>query len=128
LPSDFEVIDLENKQGIMQAFSMVGVEMKDLLGNDLQLTKAATIEFPINEELLPNAPETIALSHLDEETGYWTEQTEAFLSNNVYKAEVTHFSFWCAYVMHDPTFIFGYTLEELIDPNPLNNILQDLYF
>lgn len=80
----------------METYGMLGVELLGTSGESLNLAEGspATVEFPIAEEQLGIAPNTMNLWHFDEDQGYWKEEGSATRVGEVYIAEVAHFSWW----------------------------------
>jgi hypothetical protein len=96
MPGDLVGIDVESNERALLSYGMIAVEISSPSGEDLQLApgKEATLEFPVPSSILTNAPGSIPLWYFDEETGYWTEEGEAQLSEDRYVGNVSHFSFW----------------------------------
>jgi hypothetical protein len=78
---------------ILGTLGMVAIELRDNDGNELNLKpgKKARIEFPA---VTTTKPSQIQLWSFDEDKGWWKEEGVATLVNDVYVAEVSHFSFW----------------------------------
>lgn len=78
---------------ILGTLGMVAIELRDNDGNELNLKpgKKARIEFPV---VTTAKPAQIQLWSFDEDKGWWKEEGFATLENDVYVAEVSHFSFW----------------------------------
>ena len=78
---------------ILGTLGMVAIELRDNNGNELNLKEGekATIEFPA---VTANKPTQIELWSFDEDKGRWKEEGLAILTNDVYIAKVSHFSFW----------------------------------
>lgn len=85
-----------NGGNYLESYGMVAIELTDGNGNELQPAdgKEATVSFPLSAGLLSDAPATINLWHFDDARGFWEREGEAVLDGNVYKASVSHFSFW----------------------------------
>lgn len=88
--------DVNGSDRVLSTYGMVRVEMEDASGNALQLAagKTATVTLPISADQLASAPATIALWHLDEQTGVWEEEGTATKQGNNYVGTVSHFSTW----------------------------------
>ncbi len=83
-------------EATLYTYGILRVELSDPSGNELQMAtgKTATIEVPVPASMAGNAPATIPLWYLDEETGIWMEEGEATLSGNKYVGTVAHFTDW----------------------------------
>lgn len=89
----------EDKEGftrVLGTLGMVAVELRDDNGNELNLADGAeaTIQFPIVQSQLSEAPDQIALWSFDEAKGIWIEEGFATRQGNNYIGQVQHFSFW----------------------------------
>lgn len=95
-PGELLAITADNRLQTLLSYGMLSVELTDDLNNSLQpaANAVATVRFPLTAAQAANAPETIALWHLNETTVLWEQEGEATLSNGTYTAEVTHFSTW----------------------------------
>lgn len=107
----------------LQSYGMVAVELTDGGGNELQPAdgKEATVSFPLPSTLLTDAPSSIDLWHFSETGGYWVYEGTATLDGNVYKAEVSHFSFWNCDIPTQNVILNGQLLDD--NGNGLSNIL-----
>lgn len=96
MPGDLRGSDTTEQRVQLATYGMMAVELRGTDGEELQLAegKPATIDFPLPQELASSAPATIQTWSLDENSGYWVEEGMAELTNGVYRAEVSHFSFW----------------------------------
>lgn len=97
----------------LESFGMVAVELTDGSGNELQPAegKEAEISFPLSAGLMADAPASIPLWHFDEAKGYWVLEGNANLDGNVYKASVSHFSFWNCDIPTDYIILDGQILD-----------------
>ncbi len=104
---------------ILGTLGMVAIELRDNNGNELNLKdgKKATIEFP---SVTTNKPAQIQLWSFDEDKGWWKEEGVATLVNDVYVAEVSHFSFWNCDAPFPLINVCGKVLYE--DGSPVANI------
>jgi len=95
-PASLEGIDNEENEVVLASFGMVAVEIENGNGESLKLKDGvqAVLNFPIPDELISNAPSSIPLWSVDEETGFWVEEGEATIEGNLYVGSVRHFSFW----------------------------------
>ncbi len=123
MPGDLRGVDFENNEVILETYGMVSVELIGANGEELNLKEntTATLEFPIVGLQESIAPEQIPLWSLNEETGYWIEEGKAIKEDNVYKAEVSHFSFWNCDYPWPLVEISGTVKDE--DGNPIVNAL-----
>ncbi len=93
-PGDFEGLTEGGDVVDIISFGAIAVELKDANGNDLAIADGESAEIRIPVEDPVNAPPTLALWYLDENTGMWTEEGIATLIGNEYVGSVTHFSWW----------------------------------
>ena len=109
MPGDLRAINTDNVQQQLTSFGMIGVELESETGEALNIAdgQRATIELPVPNSLLANAPATIPLWHFDESSGYWIEDGEATLEGDKYVGNVSHFSFWNCDVPRDYAYING---------------------
>lgn len=123
-PSDFDIINLDNEKKILQAFAGVGVELYSTTGEALQINKNVTIDIPVNDKLISEAPSSIVLGSYDDNKGYWVEEGIATLAGDSYTMEVSHFSNWCCLVMNDPTQLVGFVFEDIngVTGIPVNDL------
>jgi len=114
MPGDLRAFDTEGDQVQLATYGMLGIELQSQSGEELNIKngETASLEFPIPDELLANAPSTIPLWHFDEATGYWIEEGQAELIGNKYIGTVSHFSFWNCDVPIDYVFIEGDVINE----------------
>lgn len=106
LPSDENISSLmpgmlygkgeDGEEKSLQTFGMLNVELRGESGQKLQLATGhkAKVEMEIDLEQLASAPATIPLWHFDDVYGYWIQEGQATKVGNVYKGEVSHFSWW----------------------------------
>ena len=80
----------------LQTFGMIGVELQDPAGNQLQITEGfqAELSFPIPADVQGAAPDEIPLWFFDEDLGVWIEEGVATRSGNMYVGKVNHFTWW----------------------------------
>ncbi len=96
MPGTLRGITTNNDETGLQSFGMMAVELNGAGGEKLQIAsgKKATLHFPIPTALRSQAPSTIPLWSLDENTGLWKEEGQATRQGNEYVGDVSHFSFW----------------------------------
>ena len=106
---DLSAIDADGELVGLSTFGMLQVELEAIDGSDLNLAEgsSAILEFPLSQQLSVNAPLEIPLWNYDEENGYWLEEGSAFLDDNMYVGEVSHFSTWNVDIKVDPVDICG---------------------
>jgi protocatechuate 3,4-dioxygenase beta subunit len=97
----------------LESYGMIGVEIRDNLGNSLQLApgKPATIQLPIDAGQLAGAAATIPLWYFDESKNMWVEEGFATKQGNKYIGEVAHFSWWNCDEPFPPATIQGYVYD-----------------
>jgi hypothetical protein len=93
---DLRAYDNNGKDVMLYSYGMVGVELRDGAGNQLQLAegKKAEISMPMPASMSSTAPATIPLWYFDENKGVWIEDGEAKLQNGNYVGSVSHFTYW----------------------------------
>ncbi len=98
----------------LASYGMYTIELKDAAGNELQLSDSATatLEFPIADNQLNDAPPSIPLWYLDENTAMWQIEGPAIRTGNSYLAEVSHFSSWNCDIWFDPIQVCFRALDE----------------
>ena len=98
MPGDLRGVSTTNKEGILNSFGMLSVDMNDAGGQKLQLAegKTAAITIPIPTAMQAAAPATISLWYFDETKGIWKEEGTATKQSTNYVGTVSHFSFWNA--------------------------------
>ena len=79
---------------LLETFGMLTVELTGSNNEKLQITSDSELKFPIANEQLSTAPNTIPLWYFDEENGYWIEDGEATKVGNQYVGTVSHFTPW----------------------------------
>lgn len=96
MPGTLRGITTNNDETGLQSFGMMAVELNGAGGEKLQIAsgKKATLHFSIPAALRGEAPSTIPLWSLDENTGLWKEEGQATRQGNEYVGDVSHFSFW----------------------------------
>lgn len=76
----------------LQSLGMAHVELKDASGADLEIAAGKTVKMEL--PAAAGSPATIPLWHFNEKYGIWIQQGTATKQNNLYIAEVNHFSIW----------------------------------
>lgn len=82
----------------LYSYGMASVRITDATGNELQLGNgaSATLHLPIAADQSSEAPATVPLWHLNEQTGIWEPEGEAQRVGGAYVGTVQHFSTWNA--------------------------------
>jgi hypothetical protein len=113
---------LTSDNRILYSYGMVQAEITTTSGTLLKMNGSAIAEltFPIASSQLGNAPLTLPLWHFNEETAQWEEQGTATRFGNIYKAGVTHFSWWNCDYPYDLGIIQGRVIDGY--GNPMSNI------
>lgn len=109
MPGDLYAINREGQERVLQSFGMLNVEISDGAGQELSLSKEATLKMIVPSDLQNDAPSTIPLWHFDEEKGHWVEEGEAVLNGNTYIGNVAHFTWWNCDVPYELINMSGYT-------------------
>ncbi len=114
MPGDLRGNSLDGKIVQLATFGMMAVELYGSSGEELNLNDEtmATLDFPIPERLSNTAPAEIPVWSLDESTGYWIEETSASLTEEFYRVQVSHFSFWNCDVPYPLVNIFGKLVDD----------------
>ena len=96
MPGGLLAEDKEEYTRVLGTLGMVAVELRDPNGNELNLADGseATVQFPIAQGQLSEAPDQIALWSFDETKGLWIEEGFATRQGDNYVGQVSHFSFW----------------------------------
>ena len=96
MPGGLIAEDKEGYTRVLGTLGMVAVELRDANGNELNLADGAeaTVQFPIAQGQLNEAPDQIALWSFDETKGLWIEEGFATRQGDNYIGQVSHFSFW----------------------------------
>lgn len=95
-PGDLSATDDSGADLVLQSFGMVAVEMETPGGETVEIKEGlkATLNVPVDNSLLSEAPQIIPLWHFDEGINKWIKEGEATLQNGEYVGEVAHFSWW----------------------------------
>lgn len=93
MPGGLMADDAKGNTVILGTLGMIGVELRDESGNELNIKSGstATLEFPA---VTAYKPSSIPLWSFDEDKGWWKEEGIAVLQGDRYVAKVGHFSFW----------------------------------
>ncbi|MFN2428558.1 MAG: hypothetical protein ABR574_00980 [Cryomorphaceae bacterium] len=128
MPGAFHGISAENKEVALKNYGITGVDLIASNGDPLQIADGvmATVHFPLHQEMVGDAPESIALWHFDEESGYWREEGAAVKDGDMYTGQVSHFSFWSVNESFETVLLEGTVFNA--DGEPLaNNQVSVLY-
>jgi len=96
LVGDLSGIDQSGNEVALGTFGMMGVELLDEDGNELQIAEnmRAELTWPVPQERMSEAPQTIPLWSYDEVLGTWIEEEIAAQQGNTFVGQVSHFSYW----------------------------------
>ena len=98
----------------LTSYGMMGVEIRTNTGQELEIApgSSVTANFPLSDEWLSTAPDTIDLWSFNEEQGVWIDEGSAFKNGNVYTAQLPHFSFWNCDRPWEAVFLNGQLTDE----------------
>lgn len=115
MPGSLLAEDKSGKTQVLGTFGMIAAELFGANNETLQLAagKEATVHFPLTQELVSEAPESIPLWHFDETAGLWFEEGEANKVEDSYVGKVSHFSFWNCDVPFDLINLDGRVVNDL---------------
>ncbi|MBK8500292.1 MAG: hypothetical protein IPL52_16100 [Flavobacteriales bacterium] len=105
---------MDEQPQLLHSFGMVGVELTDAVGTQVQLAQGstATVRFPVMAAQQADALGTIVLWWFDEDLGYWVEEGEAQLVGNEYVGQVAHFSWWNCDVPSNFVLLKGIVIDQ----------------
>lgn len=128
MPGALHGISADDKEVALKNYGITAVELVASNGDPLQIATgtSAAITFPIHPELAGEAPESIALWHFDEESGYWREEGNAVKSGDAYTGQVRHFSFWSVNESFETVLLEGTIVNQ--DGAPLANTQVSVLF
>ncbi len=86
--------DTDDEANLLETYGMLTVELTGSANEKLQIASDSELKFPIVEEQLANAPDTIPLWYFDVDHGYWIEEGEATKVGSQYVGTVSHFTTW----------------------------------
>jgi len=84
----------QNKYRIIEPYGILDLEMSSSSNEDLDINGSAEVIMKIDNNLLNDAPNTVALWYKDEASGLWIEDGEAMKVGDSYVGQVTHFTKW----------------------------------
>jgi hypothetical protein len=116
---------------MLHTLGMLAIELVGDNGEDLNLAQGSVseIKVPVDISLIGNAPTTIPLWYFDEINGYWKEDGQATLQDNMYVGTVTHFSFWnCDIPTEAITLCVKITDEDGKELNGLHTSISSINF
>ena len=119
MPGDLRATNEIGEAIQLATYGMMAVELTSNTGAELNLRDGikASLEFPLPAALADNAPDEIQTWSFNETSGYWVEESTAVKDNDIYVAEVSHFSFWNCDAPFPVVEIYGKLVDE--DGNPL---------
>lgn len=115
VPGSFLAQDSLSRQGLLDSYAMIAIELQGSAGEALQLApnKTAMIEFPIPASLQASAPANLPLWYMDESTGIWMQEGRATKNGTTYSGTVKHFSFWNCDVWNGPLVFLEMTIKDM---------------
>ncbi len=124
VPGDLSAINKSGEAVQLATYSMILVELFSVTGEKLNLKEntTATVTFPIKGAAATNAPSTIPLWSLDENTGTWVEELQATKQGDYYIGEVDHFSFWNCDAPFDLVKLQGTIIDQNGNPVPFTSV------
>jgi hypothetical protein len=119
-PGTMSATNAQGKAVQLATYGMMEVLLTAPSGAALQLAngKKATITSPIDDA--QNAPATIPMWYLDENTGLWKEEGVGTKQGNTYIAEVAHFTWWNCDLQSNRATIKGRVVD--CNGNPVANM------
>lgn len=121
MPGNLLALNSQGEYKGLQTFGMINVELRGTNNEKLQLTSGhkASVILPIAASQVAKAPSIIPMWHFDEVNGLWKEDGFSTKFGNVYKGEVSHFSWW----NNDVSFVVG-TLNVTVTSggSPVNGV------
>jgi sugar lactone lactonase YvrE len=128
IPGGLTGIDSLTKRVKLQSLGMMAVELEGANGELLQVAagKTASLKMKIPSALLSNAPATIPLWYVDEQTGLWKQEGIAAKSGSSYIGTVKHFSFWNCDVESSNLVFLEMTIHSL-QGDPLPHTAVEIY-
>lgn len=96
IPGSLLAKDKDGKEVLLKSFGMIAVELESTAGEKLQIAsgKTASLTMPIPSSLSADAPASIPLWFVNEQTGVWSEEGSAVKNGSNYVGEVKHFTYW----------------------------------
>jgi len=128
MPGSLVGLNAQVEEVALVSYGMMAVELYGENGEKLNIASGntATLSFPVPQELLNNAPQTIPLwSFEDEQYGIWAEEGSAILQNGKYIGDVSHFSFWNCDAPFPLVYIEGQVVTQ--DGTPLANTIITVF-
>lgn len=124
MPADLKGINSEGKLQLLESYGMFLFEWNDANQEKLNIVpgKKVAISFPISNNILAGAPETIALWHYDNVEQIWKEEGTATLQNGGYVVAIGKTGFWNYSLPHDFVSVKG------VLRNENNQVLSNVSF
>lgn len=94
MPGDLRGLDEAGEESILTTFGMVGVELTDASGQELQVLTGQTVTMSVKIADPSKAPDRVPMWHFSETEGLWEKDGEAEKQGDRYVATVSHFSWW----------------------------------
>ena len=120
-PSSLVGLDSNDEIKYLNSIGAIVVKFTDAVGNELEVKDGVEVmlRLPIPEGVY-QWPETISLWSLNEDTGYWIEESVAQKVGEFYEGTVNHFSWWSACEPDDLVDVC-FSIKDA-DGNPVENI------
>ncbi len=122
---DLRAENSNGKERVLLSYGMIKAELFGQNGQPLNIAsgKKAQLKLPVASTQLSQAPASIPLWHLDEETAIWQEEGTATLNGGFYEGDVAHFTWWNCDYPDDMVAIQGQVLDCIGNPVPNATVL-----
>lgn len=111
---------MDNSAQMLRSFGMVGVELTDGAGTEVEIVSGSTAEvrFPVPSNMMSEAPSSIDLWSFNEDLGHWVHEGQAQLVGSEYVANVGHFSWWNCDIPFPHTYMDCH-VSDLVSGSPI---------
>ena len=124
LPGTLVGLDTNGDYNALATEGMISIDLTDTSGNPLQIKDGESVNVRMPASV--DAPDSILLWHLNEETGIWEEEGTATKNGSYYEFEVSHFSVYNLDYFIDAVDYIDFTVKS--DSDILSNQKLIVYF